>query len=357
MTGPLEEETPVAYDIENDPVYQRFQLIVNGPALFNAIVAGLELGVFDLLADHPDADVELIADSTGLPPHQLRVLLLALCATGLVVKRDGRYRNSTVAAVALAEDRPDSWRNTLIGWQRFQYPAFPSLTSALRTGRNTALDAYPGTGPTLYHRLSHDPAQEAAYHDSIAPFTHLFAKALLEHPEVAGVRHLLDVGGGDGTTAIAFAENHPQSKATIFDFPTVVKHAETLVPAALADRVLMWPGDLFEDEFPTGPDGVLFSHVLEPFSAEQSIGLLTRAYQALPVGGKILAYGMTAPDEEDGGGLLCARLSLFLSTLASGGGMAHPARDYEAWIREAGCRSVATYAGLPYEHSLVVGVK
>ncbi|WP_432994452.1 methyltransferase [Dactylosporangium sp. CA-233914] len=337
-----------------DRVYERFQLIVNGPALFNAIVAGLELNVFEYLREHPDAGFEDLERFTALRPHSLRVLLLGLTATELVSKQDGRYRNSAFADDALAADRPHSWRETLIGWRRFQYPAFPRATEALREGRNVALEAYDGPGETLYARLAHDPALVAAYHDSIAPFTHLFVAGLLDHPELSTVGHLLDVGGGDGTTAISFARRFPGARVTIFDMPAVAERAELVVPEDLAARIRLHPGDLFRDEFPGDVDAVLFSHVLEPFDEQRSVGLLSKAVRALPPGGRIFAYGMTAPDDEDGG-LLAARLSLYLNVLVAVGGLAHPVADYERWLSEAGATTVKAYPGLPYEHGLVVG--
>ncbi|MEV6923818.1 methyltransferase [Dactylosporangium sp. NPDC051485] len=337
-----------------DRVYERFQLIVNGPALFNAIVAGLELDVFRYLREHPGAGFEDLHTFTGLPRHSLRVLLLALTATELVSKKDGRYTNSAVADDALAEDRPDSWRETLIGWRRFQYPAFPYATDALRAGRNVALDAYEGPGDTLYARLAHDPRLVAAYHDSIGPFTHLFVTGLLDNPELSTVRHLLDVGGGDGTTAIRFARRFPEAEVTIFDMPAVAERAELIVPDDLTGRIRLRPGDLFKDEFPTDVDAVLFSHVLEPFDEQSNVELLSKAVRALPSGGRIFTYGLTALDDEDGG-LLAARLSLYLNVLVAAGGLAHPAADYERWLWQAGVASVKAFTGLPYEHGLVVG--
>lgn len=341
---------------DEERIYERFQLVVNGPALFNAVVTALELDVFGFLSKNPGAAFDSVRQATGLPAHQLRVLMLALCGTELIAKENDGYVNSAVADTMLAADTPESWRDTLIGWRRFQYPAFPHLTAALRSGTNTALDAYPGTGTTLYDRLAHDPELEAAYHHSIAPFTHLFLTPLLDNPELAEVRHLLDIGGGDGTTAVRFAERYPGTRVTIFDLPSVTRHAEDSLPPETAGRVRLLGGDIFTDDFPDDVDGILFSHVLEPFSAEQNAALVAKAYRALPPGGKVFTYGMTAPDDEDGG-LLTSRLSLFLNVLASGQGMAHPAKDYEAWIRQAGCRDVRAYTGMPYEHGLVVGRK
>jgi O-methyltransferase/methyltransferase family protein len=341
---------------DNDRIYERFQLIVNGPALFNAIVTGVEFEIFDYLSSHPKSSFREIQEFTRLASHKLRVLLLALCATELIEKQDNRYANSTVAETMLAADTPESWRNTLLGWRRFQYPAFPHTTSALRTGKNTALTDYPGAGSTLYERLAHDPEKVAGYHDSIAPFIHLFVTGLLDNPELGTVRHLVDVGGGDGTTAGRFARRYPGARVTIFDMPSVTNHARARLGDDIAAQVNLHPGDLFTDEFPTGADGILFSHVLEPFSAEQNKSLLRKAFDALPAGGKIFTYGLTAPDHEDGG-LLAARLSLYLNVLVSGTGMAHPAKDYADWLTEVGCDTVTLYTDLPYEHGLVVGTK
>jgi ubiquinone/menaquinone biosynthesis C-methylase UbiE len=342
--------------VENDRIYERLQLIVNGPALFNAIVSALELDIFGYLAEHPGSSFADLRTFTGLPDHSVRVLLFALCATELVDKRDGGYVNSAVAAATLAHDRPESWRDTLIGWRRFQYPAFPHTTTALRAGENTALDDYPGAGTTLYERLSADPDLVAAYHDHIKPFTHLYLSALVEHPELSTVEHLLDVGGGDGTTARGFAARYPRSRVTIFDMPSVAAHAEHAEPEELGERIRLHAGNIFTDEFPRDVDGILFSHVLEPFDEERCVALLTKAFDVLPAGGKLFTYGTTASDDERTG-LLAARLSLYLNVLVSAGGMAHPAADYERWLWKVGCDTVARYPGLPYEHALVVGTK
>lgn len=339
-----------------DPLYERFQLIINGPALFNAVVAAIELDVFGFLAEHPSSGFEEVQAHVDVPPHQLRVLLHALCATELVEKQDGRYANSDLANSLLVSDGPDSWRHILLGWQQIYYPSFTHMTSALRTGENTALATYPGTEGTLYQRLSHDPEREAVLHASMAAFTLQSMSGLVENAEISTIGHLLDVGGGDGTTASELAARHPDLRITIFDLPSVTQLAGRAVAGSHADRVRLQPGDLFEDPFPSDLDGVLFSHVLEVFAEEQILTLLRKAFDALPEGGRIFIYGFNAADDERRG-LLSARLSLYLNVLASGQGMAYPATDYERWLREVGCETVSTFEGLPYEHGLTIGAK
>lgn len=341
---------------ESDPVYDRFQLIANGPALFNAVVTALELNVFDYLSSHPGASFEDIKELTGIGSHKLRILLLGLCASGLVQKTGDGYSNHRVAESLLAADGPESWRHILISWQRLYYPAFYHMTSALRSGKNAGIAAHAGAEPTLYQRLAHEPELQDIFHAAMAAFTLQTMSGLVDNPEFGSVRHLLDVAGGNGTTAVNFVTRYPKSRVTVLDLPSVIQLARDSVPAGLAGRIELQPGDMFADAFPAGPDSVLFSHVLDTVSADRARVLLTKAIELIPSGGKVFIYGFNAADDEDGG-VLAARLSLYLNILATGEGMAWPVKDFTTWLTELGCTSVRSFANLPYEHGLVVGVK
>ncbi|MEU9153592.1 methyltransferase [Streptomyces sp. NPDC048417] len=275
-----------------------------------------------------------------------------MCATGLLRRtEDGGYVNSATAQDLLASDEADSWGHILVGWKEVYYPAFAQLTTALKAGTNTALDAYPRTGTTLYQRLAHQPQLEEVFHRAMTAFTLRSLDALVARPEFASVGHLLDVGGDDGTTSFRLAERHPELTATVFDLPTVSRLASDHT-----DRVTLHPGDIFEDAFPTGADAVLFSHVLEIFSPEQISRLMRKAYDALPPGGKVFVYGYNVSDDETDG-VFSARLGLYFNVLASGQGMAYPAVDYENWLTGAGFDRITTVRGFPYEHGLTVGEK
>lgn len=346
----------ISTDSEDDQLYQRFQFLVNAPALFNAVTTAVELDIFRFLADHVGATAEQLREFTGLPAHQLRVLLQAVCATGLLRRNGEGYANSAVAERLLASDSPDSWRHILVGWKEIYYPAFADMTTALKAGTNTALGRFPGEEPTLYQRLSRFPRLEAAFHRAMTAFTLRSLPGLLEHADLSATRHLLDVGGGDGATTAHLLERYPELRATVFDIPSVADLATSALSTRFGDRVDFHPGDLFADEFPPGPDAVLFSHVLEIFSSEQIVALLTKAHDVLPPGGRVLVYGFNVSDDETAG-MFSARLSLYLNILASGQGMAYPAKDYEEWLRRAGFQDVETIGGLDFEHGLTTGLK
>lgn len=338
----------------NDPLFERFSLIVNGPALFNALVTGVELGVFTAISAEPGLTLEGLAERSGVAADKLRALMLALCATGLVVRRAQGYANSSLAESFLAGDGLSSWRDILLGWQLLYYPAFAELTPALRSGTNTALGTFAGNGDTLYQRLEDDPKTERILHRAMSAFTVQSLPGLLDNARLEHARTLLDIGGGDGTTTRALAGRYPDLHITLFDLPSVAGIARNMTPDRSSIEVMS--GNIFEDELPNGVDAVLFSHVLEAFSPTEIDTLLRKAFAALEPGGRLLVYGFNPPDDESAG-VYSSRLALYLTTLATGKGMTYPASDYEQLLQAAGFEDVATVRNLPYEHGLTTGTR
>ncbi|MEY9877099.1 ubiquinone/menaquinone biosynthesis C-methylase UbiE [Streptacidiphilus sp. MAP12-33] len=336
--------------------YKQFDFLMNSPALYNAAATAAELRLFIFLSENPGSDFESIREFTGMPTHQLRVLLQGVCAADLMERKDGKYHNSAVAEDLLASDEPDSWAHTLIGWKEIYYPAFGQMTKALMAGTNTALDSYPGDEPTLYKRLTRNPELEGVFHKAMAAFTLASINDLVEREEFGSVRHLLDIGGGDSTTTARLLARNPELRSTVFDQPTVSELAHGKEAQKFIDRIDLHTGDFFNDPFPVGADAVLFSHVLGIFSAEQILVLLKKAYDVLPSGGKIFIYDYNVTDDETTG-IYGARLGLYFNILASGSGMAYPAEDFEAWLAEVGFGDIRTVSGLDYEHGFHIGTK
>lgn len=341
---------------KNSPEYQQFDFLMNAPALFNAAATAAELRIFIFLSENPGSDFEAIREFTGVPPHQLRVLLQGVCAAGLMERSEGKYRNSAVAQDLLASDEPDSWAHTLIGWKEIYYPAFGQMTKALKAGTNTALESYPGDEPTLYKRLTRNPELEGVFHKAMAAFTLASINDLVEREEFGTVKHLLDIGGGDSTTTARLLDRYPQMRSTAFDQPSVSGLAHGKEAQKFLDRIDLVTGDFFDTPFPEGADAVLFSHVLGIFSAEQIGTLLKKAYDVLPSGGRIFIYDYNVTEDETKG-IYGARLGLYFNILASGTGMAYPAEDFEGWLAEAGFENISTVAELDYEHGFHIGVK
>ena len=165
--------------------------------------------------------------------------------------------------------------------------------------------------------------------------------AALRAPLVVGavgadrVQRLLDIGGGSGAYAIAFARANPALRAEVFDLATVVPIARRhIAEAGLADRVQTRVGDLRTDAFGSGYDLVLLSAICHMLGPDENRGLLRRAHEALGPGGRIVVQdhvmnaGKTAPRS----GALFA-INMLVGTPAGG---TDSEDEYAAWLREAG---------------------
>jgi hypothetical protein len=106
------------------------------------------------------------------------------------------------------------------------------LTDALKADRNVGLDEFPGEGSTLYQRLTGYPDLEVLFQQAMAAYTRMFSPRMLALEEFSEVRHLLDVGGGNGSNAIKLCERFPEMQITILETPTIAQIARAAAARA-----------------------------------------------------------------------------------------------------------------------------
>ncbi|WP_218188079.1 class I SAM-dependent methyltransferase [Desulfosarcina cetonica] len=79
-------------------------------------------------------------------------------------------------------------------------------------------------------------------------------------------RRLLDIGGGHGLYAIALCQANPHLEATVLDKPFVIKTTMRYVTDfGMQNRIVAQAGDITEDDFGSGYDIVIVSHLLYKF--------------------------------------------------------------------------------------------
>jgi precorrin-6B methylase 2 len=83
-------------------------------------------------------------------------------------------------------------------------------------------------------------------------------RVVQENVDFTGVEKLLDLGGGHGLYAIAFAELNEEIQAFVFDLPPVTKETRYFIEKYGASRVDIIPGDFFKDEIGSDYD-LIFS--------------------------------------------------------------------------------------------------
>lgn len=331
--------------------------VMNGYIYSQTLVSACDLDLFTYLSAHPGATQEELAQSLGLSSHCTRILMLACSAVGMVSRDSGGagYRNSEIAEKVLVSGSPYSMLPFIQFNHRVQERCSRHLTKSLKENRNAGLDEFPGSGATLYERLAEYPDLENLFHDAMGAYTRLSPK-MVHLAEFSTVQHLLDVGGGDGSNAMALCERFPELKVTILEKPTVARITrDRIAKAGLDDRLSCIEADMFLDAWPAGCDAILFSHLVEIFSPERIRVLYKKAFETLPRAGQLFVWTIMANDSETGA-LQAAKSSIYFLCAASGEGMAYPARQHEESLRWAGFSAVNRY-GPEVDHGALVALK
>ena len=331
-------------------------LIAGGHSAFQLLWAGVKLGLFAALSKNPGLTKNEIAEKIGIQAQPARILLTGLTALKLLVKEKDRYRNPAIVEELLVPGSPQNL-SEILGWQALiAYPGQVDFVESLRKNTNVGLRRFPGDEGNLYQRLSHDPALEKVFHDAMSALSRSANAILAKAVDFSGITHLVDAGGGDGTNAISLARAHPHLRITVFDAPSVCRMAQSnFEKSGLTEQLGVHAGDLFSTPFPAGIDGILLAHMMTIWSLEKDTALLTRVYDALRPGGKVIIFNMMGNDDEDGP-LTTALGSPYFLSIATGEGMLYSWREYEDCLRKAGFRQTERLV-LPRDHGVLVGIK
>lgn len=262
-----------------------------------ALFAAVHLRVFDELADGPRS-LEQLLKATGAEERSFSTLLTALVSVGLLERVDGPdegFRNAP-ANQAMLVSGPDGSFADYCREQvdRQMYPFLHNVADVLRGRRDTV--------PFEDYEAWFSDADQASLYSESQHAVSLPAAALLAAVvDLSGCRQLLDVGGGSGAFAITLCRQHPGLRATVLDFPNVVKVGRRFVAkAGLTDRVGFVEGNAFDVGWPSEQDAVLFSYVSGSVSAEGVRELYRRAHGALRSGGMVLVHDFMVDDDRSG---------------------------------------------------------
>lgn len=338
--------------------WERLVLIAGGHTAFQLLWAGVELGLYDKLSARPGQSLDELAQSLGIVRQPARILLIGLTALGIIKLEKGGYFNTQLTEDRMVRGKP-GYAASILGWQaHIVYPGMIDFVASLKENRNVGLERFAGTEPTLYERLAHDKHLEKVFQDSMSGLSRQANQFLPKAMDFGRFKHVVDAGGGDGTNAMAIARAYPGVKASVFDSASVCDHArQNIAQAGMSDRVGTWAGNFFDTPFPPDTDCVVYCHILTIWSMEKNLVLLKRTYDALPEGGAVVIFNMMGGDD-DQGPLSTALGSPYFLAIATGEGMLHPWKDYEAALRGAGFRQTARLdQGLPIDHGIIVGTK
>jgi 2-polyprenyl-3-methyl-5-hydroxy-6-metoxy-1,4-benzoquinol methylase len=286
------------------------------------LLTAVELDVFTAVKG--GAAASEVALDLNLDPRATETLLNALAGIGALIKQNGNFCNTPETARYLVRGSADDARPALLHTVNM-WDAWSSLTQVVRSG-----------GPV-------DQVQPACrdmewIHSFIAAM-HRNAEAVT--PEVVrmvgaqGVRRMLDVGGGSGAFAIAFAKTNPALHAEVFDLASVVPIAQQNIAAAgLSDRVATRIGDLRKDGFGGPYDLILLSAICHMLSPAENGDLLRRCHEALTSPGRLVIRDFILdPDKTSPKAAALFSVHMLVNTT---GGSNYSELEYRQWLAAAG---------------------
>lgn len=119
--------------------------------------------------------------------------------------------------------------------------------------------------------------------------------------DLSGVTRLLDVAGGSGIYACAFAAHHPHLRVTVLEKPPVDALAARLIAQrGFGDRVEVVASDMMAAPLPADHDAHLWSNVLHDWDVPEVIRLIKASHHSLPSGGLFIMHDAFLNEAKDG---------------------------------------------------------
>ena len=287
-----------------------------------------ELWIFEALKDAPKSAL-VLSEHLGANRRSLELFLNALVSLGFLASEGPMYQNTKYGTEIFLKGKP-LYIGDMVGLQTRSAGNWLKLKECVMSGTSVAQPDF--------SKVDHVEAASGfarAMHNTAMGHAEFLSRKL----PLAGVRSLLDLGGGPGTFTIHFLHANPGLRATIFDLPATLQTTRTFVEQAkLAERVSYQEGDFNCDEI-KGMFGACFmSHIIHSQSAELNRALLSNVFKHLNPDGRLIVQDFFLnPDRTSPQFPALFALNMLVHTES---GQTYTFDEVAQWMREAGFEEV-----------------
>jgi hypothetical protein len=309
-----------------------------------ALHAAVRLDVFTAVGAR-SLSADEIAGELGGDGRGVEMLLNALAAMELLEKSGGQYRNTEPSSRFLSKASP-SYLGYLIMHHHFLYESWGKVHEAVLGG-----------GPVRDSSSRADPARREAFLMGMFNSATNVAPLIVPQLDLAGRRHLLDLGGGPGTYAIHMCRANPGLRGTVLDLPTTETFAKrTIESFGLTERISFRAGDYFSEELGGPYDAAWLSHILHAAGPDGCRTIIDKTVAALEPGGVVMIHEFILDDSMDGP-LFPALFSLNM-LLGTEGGQSYSEGQLKGMLSDAGLKDIERVPlSLPNDSGVLVGLK
>lgn len=303
------------------------------------LLAAGQAGIFEALGEAGLSALDL-ARRLGLDARATETVLLALASEGLLVCEGDTFRVAPEYAPYLMEESPQTQIH-ILNHQHNIMQRWVRLGEVLRTGQPAARTSAVG-----------EEKQMQDFIRGMADISRVPTQRVAENLDLTPYRRLLDLGGGPGTAAIAFAQKNPQLHCVVFDLEGPLTIArEQIRQAGLEERVTTQAGDYFADEFGEGFDVVYISNIIHSMGPDQVAMIAAKCRRALTSGGAVVIKEFFLDEDR----IHPQHAALFSVNMLVGteAGKSYTAQETEAILRQAGFGDFALIEVDPVSRLLV----
>jgi len=285
------------------------------------LLAGVELEVFTHVADGHNTSKN-IAKSANADPRSMEILLNSLTALNFLTKSNNTYGLTPISEKFLVKGIP-TYYGDFVPHVDMLWEPWRDLTNVVKTGKPfTPIERE--EGEKFFQKLV----------PQIFPMSYPAAKAAAQK---LGIKNssILDIAAGSGVWGIAFAENDINTKIIAQDWPGVLDITKKFVNKfGLDDRFSYISGDLRKVDLGKDYDLIILGHICHSEGAENTVKLISRCYNSLKDGGKLLIADMIPDDERCSAVFpLVFAVNMLVSTTDGG---TFTMKEYDEWLKDAG---------------------
>lgn len=291
MTAPA-EPTPAAGPA---PAINSASLVPSlGFVIFQITAAAVRLDVPNLLGAPKTADE--LAKETGAHPRALFRLLRAAAATGLLrMSPSGTFELTELGAMFRSDAPFDADALVKLNSQAEVWKAWGTLEQVIRDGRSSAFRL--ANGVEAYEALKDSPEMAELFHTAMASGTRDQLPHLIRCYDFRDARHVVDVGGGNGTHLSAILRANPGPRGTVFDTENGAREAAGVLRGnGLAGRCDVVAGDFFA-AVPAGADVYLLKNILVDWDDDACVRILRNVREAMAPDGRLVVMGTLMPED------------------------------------------------------------
>lgn len=152
------------------------------------------------------------------------------------------------------------------------------------------------TGTDGFGHLERDPQAASVFNGAMVELTRLIASEVVRAYDFAGMRRIVDIGGGHGALLAAVLEVNAGAHGVVFDRPHAIEGARLyLAKESLAERCDFVNGDFFT-AVPGGADAYLLKNIIHDWNDERSVVILRNCWRAMPQNGRLLLVERIMPE-------------------------------------------------------------